>query len=94
MWAIDGRNRYTRHPNTEVTAIRDLIFKHLNVENHLLLWSPVQWELTEEERVEGQRAAQRALLWTMDALHPERRFPGLETKGCTSSGELGLGTGE
>ena len=40
----------------------------LNVDNQPPIWSPVQWELTEEERVQAiEEQAVGSLLWTMDA---------------------------
>jgi len=40
----------------------------LYVDNLPAIWSPVQWELTEEERIEEiETQATASLLWTMDA---------------------------
>ena len=40
----------------------------IHVDELPAIWSPVQWELTEEERVEAITAqATASLLWTMDA---------------------------
>ena len=40
----------------------------LNVDNLPAIWSPVQWELTEEERIQAvEDQATASLLWTMDA---------------------------
>ena len=40
----------------------------IHVDELPALWSPVQWELTEEERIEAvNEQATASLLWTMDA---------------------------
>ena len=40
----------------------------IHVDELPAIWSPVQWELTEEERVEAvNEQATASLLWTMDA---------------------------
>lgn len=40
----------------------------IHVDELPAIWSPVQWELTEEERVEAlDEQATASLLWTMDA---------------------------
>ena len=40
----------------------------IHVDELPTIWSPVQWELTEEERVEAiNEQATASLLWTMDA---------------------------
>jgi hypothetical protein len=40
----------------------------IHVDELPAIWSPVQWELTEEERIEAvKEQATASLLWTMDA---------------------------
>lgn len=40
----------------------------IHVDEMPAIWSPVQWELTEEERIEAiNEQATASLLWTMDA---------------------------
>jgi hypothetical protein len=40
----------------------------IHVDEFPAIWSPVQWELTEEERIEAvKEQATASLLWTMDA---------------------------
>ena len=40
----------------------------LYVDDLLAIWSPVQWELTEEERIQAvEEQATASLLWSMDA---------------------------
>ena len=40
----------------------------INVDNLPAIWSPVQWELTEEERIQAvDEQATASLLWSMDA---------------------------
>jgi len=40
----------------------------IHVDELPVIWSPVQWELTEDERVEAvNEQASASLLWTMDA---------------------------
>ena len=53
----------------------------IHVDELPAIWSPVQWELTEEERVEAvNEQAIASLLWTMDAPEAILRLLLMETE--------------